>query len=149
MANFIESFNRGIEAAVNAELNFSEIDQVFSELNRQLTNATDGKVSITRRQGGGKIAALVGLVTKIGNPTFEAPIGLFVTSSNPETPAVEIAEWNTDRTGYPCSIQLGANKFICDDKEALEQALSRVLADPEVGKVMRRFTLDASAEGLN
>ena len=50
MADYVEAFKQGLKAAEAAEHSRKEIDAVFVEINRQLFKATDGKISIERRE---------------------------------------------------------------------------------------------------
>ncbi len=50
MADYVEAFNQGLEAAEAADHSRKEIDAVFVEINSQLSKATDGKISIERRE---------------------------------------------------------------------------------------------------
>ena len=48
MADFIEAFKTGIAAAKAAELARKEIDEIFTDVDRQIREGSEGKVSIKR-----------------------------------------------------------------------------------------------------
>lgn len=131
MSNFKKSFGIGIQSAVEADKNRAEIDEVFSRLNEDLYELTNGKVELERRQ-----------FTEATNPlNINALLNQekywAIAAHNPKTEdkPVEIAKWNQDRSGYPCRIRFGNKKFICEDSEGLVEALEELLEDPYTGEI--------------
>ncbi|MEC4599256.1 hypothetical protein [Burkholderia vietnamiensis] len=133
MADFIKSLHVGLGAAKTAEENRAEIDAVFQELNRQLAEATEGKVQIRRAE------FRKGL-------TFTAdfrPVmywALIVESPYEGVKPTEIASWNMERSGYPCEIEIdSSSKWYCEDRNGLEAALGLLLQDPMVGETIQKY----------
>ncbi len=135
MVDFKLAFEEGLRAAVDADRAREEIDSVFSHLNEQLNEISDGKIRIERRQ--------------FEKPKFPFPYaGLeskklekrkyhAIAAINPMIPdeaVKELAEWSLDKKGYPCKIISLDKEQFCEDKEALEQVLSELLRDPAVGE---------------
>ncbi len=136
MIDYTKSFTVGIKAAVKAETNKSEIGDVFSDLNKQLDNITDGKVTINRVQLYKQTHAL--------RITFMEPRKYYwaIAAENPKTEnssVKELAKWEMDRNGYPCKITLGNDEIYCEDKVALERGLSDILQDSIVGDVLQKL----------
>jgi hypothetical protein len=124
MVDFVKSFQQGLTSAEIAQNAKEEIQSVFSELNRQLHSATDGKI---------KIEIGVQGVTWVQS-------NWFITARNPLIPGSEIkklANWSQHPTGYPCTITVGNIEYVCEDKEALEEAIASMLQNPKVGEYLQ------------
>jgi hypothetical protein len=138
MVNFAEAYKTGLLAADLAKKNKREINAVFDELNKQLADATDGEIFVSRQR-------LLGETSKedvirhmfsgrINEPKFYDAIAAenrFVNNSSKE-----LARWRQSRAGYPCEIILGSKSMICEDRQALENALAIMLCDPVVGEIL-------------
>ncbi|WP_250501605.1 hypothetical protein [Caballeronia sp. AZ7_KS35] len=137
MANFLESFNKGIAAARDAERNKAEIQEVFDDLNQQLAVATAGKVAIRRRQFNAAIDILGqknALLSLLRPEKYWGLAAIFLPSGTVE--ATELAKWEEENSGYPCTVTIGSQRYVCEDRAALEGVLETVLADPSVGEVL-------------
>jgi hypothetical protein len=135
MVNFIEAYKSGLNSAELAEKNKKEVDSVFSDLNQQLKEVTDGRIVISRRQflDGGNLY----LAIAIGNQKYYSAIA----ANNPLIAGSdkELARWSQDRNGYPCKIILGSETMYCQDKKGLENGLATLLRDPVVGETLRNL----------
>jgi hypothetical protein len=134
MVDFITALRTGLSSAEIAEQNKQEIDDVFAELNRQLTANFDGKIVIGLSAGGlvdlfaapfSKISANKGIGA--WNPKNEKDLGM------------KLAGWSASEIGYPCRINFSNREMICEDREALEDALKQLLASPSVGKIIHQL----------
>lgn len=141
MVDFSEAYKEGLEAAKKAEVAKKEIDEVFADLNRALEKESKGNISIERKRyvkkGTRKATGLEYIMGKMFVET-KVPYTAIV-ASNPRYPGIkpkELAEWSQDRAGYPCKISWGNNDHVCEDQEALENALAELLRDPIVGERM-------------
>ena len=135
MVNFVEAFKSGLNSAGLAEKNKNEVNSVFSDLNQQLKDITDGRIVISRRQflERGNFSLSIDLV----NEKYYSAIAAsnpFVTGSDKE-----LAKWSQDRNGYPCKIILGSQTMYCRDKQGLENGLEILLRDPVVGETLRKL----------
>ncbi|WP_139831488.1 MULTISPECIES: hypothetical protein [unclassified Pseudomonas] len=136
MVDFISSFNKGQDAAKKAEANKDEIDSVFDNMNKQLGEASSGalKVDIVFKSNPFMDFLSVTSKSKAGGSYWAlAAVNPLAESYEPK----EIAKWKADQNGYPCLVITDAEEIYCEDKSALEKALSSLLARPEVGKVFR------------
>jgi hypothetical protein len=135
MVNFIEAYKSGLNSAELAEKNKKEVDSVFSDLNQQLKEVTDGRIVILQRQflQRGNLPSFIDMVT--GNYYSEKE------DKNPFVPGSdkELARWSQDRSGYPCKIILGSETMYCQDKKGLENGLATLLRDPVVGETLRNL----------
>jgi hypothetical protein len=142
MADYVKALKEGFEAARKADLARKEIDEVFKELNAQVLQATENKVSIERRwvrdESPSTVIATTLLKAIREPPTRHWTIVAFNPSVDREK-IFELALWAMDRAGYPCTLTWSNQKHICEDKEALSNALSDLLKDPVVGE--RLYTL--------
>lgn len=138
MEDFKSAFKDGLKAAHDAEMARKEIDEVFNDLNKQLTEASKGKLKIERRQLEERRAIAVRIASPLEPPeTYWA-----IVASNPtikDLPPIipqfkELAKWQAGRAGYPCKISWGAQEEYCEDKQALEKCLANLLRDAIVAE---------------
>lgn len=136
MVNFIDSFNKGISAAEKAIANKDEIDSVIEQLSDQLQQATAGrlKISIIEKQMPFLSGIATNLSEMLNRKTYWA-----IAASNPlaSFQPKELAQWKFSESGYPCRIVLLDTEIYCEDKTALENALGKMIATPEVGKKLK------------
>lgn len=135
MVDFIDSFNKGLSAAEQAIANKDEIDSVIEQLSEQLLEATNGKLKISIVE---KHMPLVGFSTKLSE-LINRKTYWVIAASNPlaNFQPKELAEWKFSESGYPCRIILSDTEIYCEDKTALENALSKMIATPEAGKKLK------------
>jgi hypothetical protein len=134
MTDFKAAFEDGIKAAQQAEAAKKEIDSVFTELNKQLSEATRGKLLIERRYMPDEI---VGFFISLAE--FRRPTHLAITARNPsikQSEPKELSKWESGRAGYPCKVSWGGNEAYCENKEGLERVLSDLLRDPVVAGIL-------------
>ncbi len=141
MINFVDSLNKGLELAQQADENNKEIDAVFAELNRQLNEVYAGKVIIKLKfttEGIKKIATSFADFIGEGNISNQLSKNAKIIAENPivQVSLEQLANWNQSATGYPCSIAFSGQKHICEDKESLELAIADLLADPFIAKTL-------------
>lgn len=133
MVDFIGSFNKGQDAAIQAEKNKDEIDSVFDVMNLQLSEVSAGRLKVEIKL---KSNPLFGLLAITGNAQDKGAYWALV-ASNPLAASFspkEIAKWKSDPNGYPCQVITDVEEVYCEDRAALERALKYLLASPEVGK---------------
>ncbi|CAI0727589.1 hypothetical protein [Serratia grimesii] len=142
MADFMGSINDGLNAARQAEVNKAEINDVFKELNNQLSVATGGRVSLVRTKFYKESpTAYHSLAASVLGQARETYPGLGISHNNSEhkLSAIEVAKWEMDKNGYPCVIKIGSNELYCEDKGALEQGLAALMRDPDVGTAILKY----------
>jgi hypothetical protein len=150
--NFKDSFEKGLTAAAEAQVLIGEIDSVFSELDRQVIEASEGKVSIFRQETYEPIessitgigAALASAATGLMNR--KRVVGIFAKNPNVKSSAVELGTVQVHKRGYPCEIRFGSERIVCEDKKSLEKALNYLLSDVDVGKSLAKLVNLKSAE---
>lgn len=135
MVNFAKSYQAGLDAARIAEKNKIEIDSVFSEMNRQLSEASEKRVRISIKTLDEKLNGVARFNVRLG---AEPKTYTGIVAENPAVPGStkELARWTQGRSGYPCTIILGSHSRSCEDRIALERALAEMLSDPIVGKAL-------------
>lgn len=135
MVDFIDSFNKGLSAAEQAIANMDEIDSVIEQLSEQLLKATNGRLEISIVEKQMPLAGFsLSLTELMSRKTYWA-----IVASNPLTnfQPKELAEWKFSDSGYPCRIVLSDAEIYCEDKAALENALSKMISTPEAGKKLK------------
>lgn len=156
MTDFKKAFNIGINSAEKAAKNRQQVDEVFAELNRQLTEVSDGKlvVDITNEAEtddkflGGTLGSLATILAASNNTQLNIPKIISAKNIKAEKCGYKkLAGWKQDRAGYPCVISYGNKEFYCDDKEALESSLSDLLQDPTVGDTLHKLMLLPEKKG--
>jgi hypothetical protein len=144
MANFKNSFDQGLKAAANTAEKIAEINSVFEELNTQISEASDGKIEISRETRIDRtIETLLGIGIFANKKQIEkSTTTTYIVATNPlstKTRKVDIGQIEVSKNGYPCEVKFGSDRFHCDDKQGLERALSILLADPDVGKELTKL----------
>lgn len=135
MVDFIDSFNQGITAAQKATANMDEIDEVINSLSKQLNTASGGRINVYIIQKSSPLSELFGKMDKaLGNKPRYA---IVATNPQAEFNPQELAEWKFDENGYPCRMITSEQELYCEDKEALEIALSNLLSTPAIGKKLK------------
>lgn len=138
MTDYTKAFREGLAAAIVAERARKEINSVFLELNSQLSEATEGKIAIDRKEYEVREAGLFSLWS-FSSPkqkeTYWAIAAYNPSASSQNTK--QLAKWEQDHAGYPCKIISGKKETICEDKEALESSLADLLQDPLTGEKLQ------------
>ncbi len=135
MIDFRAAFRSGQEAAERAELARKEIDQVFVELNQQLSEPTGGNVVISRHE-------LEKRDSTFGIQIFGAPVEKYwvLAAQNPKAKGNgrQLCNWEQSHGGYPCKISWDDTEHVCNDRESLQEALAFMLSDPTIGEQISR-----------
>jgi hypothetical protein len=125
MNDYKSAFSEGLKAAERANAARKEIDQVFKDLNTQLSDITEGRIHVIREQ-------------RARNSTLKLVITLepdyywAIIAYNPKvgsSPNKELCEWEMGSAGYPCKMIWSGNTHYCENKQALEATLSVLLKD--------------------
>lgn len=138
MADFRTAYEEGIQEAERAVAAKAEIEEVFRELNRQLAEATDGRLHVCREQRTRRdsfaLAAVEAFRMAMGyrTPKYTALVARVAVGD--EEKSQVLAEWEQDAYGYPCRIISSGDELTCTDKEALEEGLADLLRTAEVGE---------------
>jgi hypothetical protein len=132
MIDFKSAFNEGLDAAQKAKAARLEIDNVFKDLNQQLTEVSEGKLTIEREQ----LEPPRSWVTQLA--ILQPPEKYWaIVARNPTIEGSsfqELCKWESGRAGYPCKLTWGGNEHYCEDKQALENTLSNLLRDPIIAE---------------
>jgi len=131
MADFKAALTIGLSAALEAERRREEVAKVLAELDTQVYDATNGKITITIEVWtGNAVEQIDALIQRkiLPNKALVAS----TTGQNIRKRTLSIWEQSTD--GYPCTLTIDKTIYSCEDKEALEGCLSRLLQDPNVGE---------------
>jgi len=135
MTDFIDAFKGGLDAAKAADRARKEIDEVFSDLDRQIIEVSEGKLSIERREYYVTKSSWEAL--RFSFPPKSKETYWAIVAKNPtikKTPYKELAKWQEDPVGYPCKLIWAKQEQICEDRAALEICLADLLRDPIVGE---------------
>lgn len=141
MADYIQAFKKGLEAAEAADRARKEIDSVFEDLDRQLREGTGGKIAIKRKEFEVKGMTTIWTPWTAGQflPGSQKETYWAIVAYNPQitnSPVKQLAIWRQARAGYPCKITWENVEHACEDKRGLEGALAMLLADPLVGETI-------------
>lgn len=149
MVNYKASIEEGIKAAKIAEANKAEIQSVFDEMNRQIAEHTGKPIVIRPRECHApssmfnridrQVKSFYGLSSDDDNSYWA------IVAFTENSAMYELAKWELDKNGYPCSISYRNVLNRCENKEALEQALARLLQDPDVGEAIYQLTITPDA----
>lgn len=138
MSDFKSSLMAGVAAAEKALSAQNEIYSVINDVDAQLKEVYEGKVSF----GLGSFYKEV----KIKNPVQAFSIGLsrFNEERYPGLAIFDsegnngdkIADWSMAETGYPCKISYDGTDVYCRNKEELIKGLLDLLKDVRTGKAI-------------
>ncbi len=140
MTDFRAAFKAGLDAAAKAEIARNEIDEVFTELGRQIAEETNGDIDIERRE----------FEERVSNPFVTSLADIFgktnafwaVAARNPkaqESKWRQLAKWKQAQTGYPCTVSWAPVERVCHDRASLETALAALLQDPVVAEKLNNL----------
>lgn len=134
MTDFRAAFNAGQDAAVRADLARKDIANVFLEVSNQLSEATEGKVKIIRKEF--KKDLKWPAIDIFSSPEKFWAIAAYNPNAEDKNPR-QLALWEQDRAGYPCKITWSNIDHSCHDRESLEECIASLLQDPIVGEKLR------------
>jgi hypothetical protein len=140
MTDFAEAFEEGLEAAQVSSRAKEEIQSIFWKLRGDISKKTNGKISIEIEfreplaEGIDKVPGFEGLKTLANSFRSGESRIIASVSHGGESSEVVLARWSMDRAGYPCRLKWPGKEVICEDGEALENALAEFLRDPVVGE---------------
>ncbi|WP_250509149.1 hypothetical protein [Caballeronia sp. GACF4] len=147
MTDFADAFKRGQDAAAQAAAARAEINDVFKEINEQLSAATEGKLEIERQNfEKPKKKTVANLLGGIGMDFLErlepAETEPWIAARNPRATNdnwVRLAKWYRPQEGYPCRLTYDKTDANCHDRTALAEALAEMLANASIGEQIRRL----------
>ncbi|GGY68764.1 hypothetical protein [Marinobacter zhanjiangensis] len=146
MTSFKDSFNKGLDSANQSIKNKEEIKEVFTDLNKELSELTGNKIEVLVHTFSEKLesptatASIFGSVLEeMTRPKYRDYQGIGARNPSKNSSIHELATWSQGRSGYPCKVKFGSKAFICEDKEGLIEALSELLEDPETGEIFQRL----------
>jgi hypothetical protein len=149
VTDFADAFKRGQDAAAQAAASRAEISEVFAEVNKQLDDATDGKLEIKWQRFAKPqkktVADLLGGAASINawlsrlDPAETEP---WIAARNPQAADdgwVQLAKWYRPQEGYPCELTYDKTDSRCHDRAALAEALAEMLANASIGELIRKL----------
>lgn len=141
MPDYYDAFKKGLEAVEAAQIARQEVNEVFTEVDRQLCAGSNGKIKISRKEyyvkqlGIADIASLATISYALSGKKRDTYWAIIAHNPLiPDSPEKELAKWSQDRAGYPCKIVWANTERSCGDRESLEIALVALLSDTEVGE---------------
>jgi hypothetical protein len=141
MAIFIDSFQKGLDAAKRSTAAQKEINEVFTQLKEEIKGITENKIDIYRRK---KKKLFKGLLEapyiqlEEREPLAKDDELVIVARNLKADTNIEkiIARLTTSNTGYPCIIAWGKFERTCHDRESLELCLSSLLEDASTAEAL-------------
>jgi hypothetical protein len=133
---FKAAFQDGLKSAQDAETARREIGEVFMELNKEISEASNGTLTIKRMLlpiTPEHVTLAIALVLK------NSPPESVIAASNPKAISSEwkkLCGWSSDRAGYPCKLIYASSERYCENKQALKKCLADLLRDPVVGETL-------------
>lgn len=142
MTDFREAFEAGLSAYDDAERARNEIFEVFDELAEQISEASHGRIRITREDKIDQRGPLEGWSRR----PYSA-----LTAATPEGgQTYKLCEYRLSEKGYPVTLDYNKTHDACHDRESLEVGLQTLLKHPETGgKIKRLLASQGQAENTN
>lgn len=136
MSIFLDSLKKGLDSAMSSRNEQAEIDQVIEDLSKQMLSISDNLVSIGIRS----YSRINPKSQNKGLSAFFMPekyraLSVLWEAETPNTK--EIAEWTQDEEGYPVKILWKNVIHTCNNRQALELVLMKIVADASFGIVVR------------
>lgn len=142
MADFKASLKKGLTAAEKAQDNRQEILSVLADLNAQLSEETEGTLEVIQEEDYKDQNALVRMaafsISGLGGASKMEMLN-YLSCRNPRSSlnsTLKLSEFKLGRAGYPCELKFGGEEIFCEDRQALEVALSYLLSDPVAAEKM-------------
>jgi hypothetical protein len=135
--NFEESISVGIERANVAEVNKSEIAEIFEDFSESFQRASNNKIfskiaKQTRTIRNDTSNPFLGVtIAMMNNLSYESYMALLLSNGSK---SYEIAEVIENEDGYPIRIKIKGDTSAYSDKESLIEGLSHLVSRTEVGK---------------
>ncbi len=143
MTDFRDAFAQGQAAFRDAERARSEIDALLFQFTEQVNEASGGLLLVRREKRPGPdsrtgiFLTADGLQRRTLGSTYDAlTVGR---SDGVETDRVELCRFDLAETSYPVTLQYARTEERCHDREALEEGLKRMLANPTTGGLLARL----------
>jgi hypothetical protein len=143
MSIFVDAFQVGIDAGKQALRNTQEIDLVFNELEREISENSQGKLHVSREEMSRKRRVwqrVSTLDSALGpyapKPYYDETVSYDAIVVGNGNRKVAIAEYEISETGYPIVIKWADREASCWDREALTETLQELLADAATGKTI-------------
>lgn len=138
MFQFKELIEAGKESASHVEQNHANIATIFSALNKELKNATAGKITLICNPNGSDdsyatilAAALAAVAKRPGEmaltPQDSAKKGTLDIALNDQEQA-PIARYEQHPDGYPFTIEFLAERMDCWDQTSLVEVLGKIVS---------------------
>ena len=146
--NFDSLLTQGKEAAENVLRNQSEINAVFSNLEKSLSNFLSIDIYFEERPE----------YKHIGKPSFFEPLSeLSTPREKTEFNLVYIKRTNShlekaifkikhSDLGYPVTLVKGKQHYVCSNKSELEESLGDIVANPQLHLTLKSFISNAKEE---
>ncbi|WP_124540273.1 hypothetical protein [Piscinibacter terrae] len=143
MPDFAKSFMNGVEAAKAVERARIEIQDIFSEMNKQLAVATSGVADISIKNleeviEPKDILGMTRLVASAFLPKETRRYKAIVVGHRTSTEfrGREVARWRQHPNGYPCWLITDGQEVACEDKASLEHELDLLAGSARMGEAV-------------
>lgn len=147
MFQFKDLIQTGMESANHVEQNRKSINEVFSMLNKELSNETDNLFTIARYTNGFNIFEVTqritgGLVPKLSLETKPQTGTLNIVLNTGENASV--AFWEQHSDGYPFTIEFLGERTDCWNQEALVVELGKLVASGQLWLKVKELQYQAA-----
>jgi hypothetical protein len=133
MSDFDSAIRAGIESAKSADIASREIGEIFSVLDKDVKNATAGKVGAHLEVNlfTNTLAALA-KSQPAGNQIFT----LSLISTSDKSKNSQVATISKTSNGYPVQVVYGNTSVLAKDAVGLKSAISNIFMAPETGRAL-------------
>jgi hypothetical protein len=141
MADFKNSFQKGLAAYDAGEQAKAEIRSVLDEAGSQLSDAMDGRIVVLREVL--ERSPIESLLSSAARYTALVARPKDVPKSDDNMSM--LFEFQISSYGYPVKLIFRHQEITCHDREALELGLMKILEHPDTGGRIRRLLASQSA----
>lgn len=137
--DFRKSFEKGILAAKNIEKETLEIRKIFVELQKQIKEASHGRIKISI-ENEPHLEPLTTINTILKKNQKRNKFYIVAESCSPEPKTIIIAEWKTSNDGgFPCFITYDEHEVYAYDEGSLIIELQNLISSPYCGNKFRKL----------
>ncbi|MGC4062244.1 MAG: hypothetical protein QM749_15915 [Aquabacterium sp.] len=155
MTDFGAAFRAGQTAAAKAQRAKEQITEVLEAVARDLTEATEGKLTIYEAELGSfatTVFAAAQSLNTLSGKTDPAPIkerSIFAKNLLAiDSSSIRLARWSVPHSGFPCILGYSGQDVRCHDRSGLEAAFVDLLKDAWVGDQLGRLLARETSDSI-
>lgn len=148
MTKFSAAVRAGLNSAEAAKRNLQEIKEILKSLSDTVEDATEGKVRVRLRTGLDAVAEGAWEAVSsflLAKKMFDSIV--VEGTSSAKARKIEVAQFQQSTTGFPCTVSVSSDEYVCTDGESLVNVLSKIFQSTQVGMAISGLQNNAALPG--